>query len=89
MRKLLLIPLLFIALSMNAQETEKEIRIAELLEISGSSSMGQQVVDRMIGQFKEILPDVPEVFWDEAISLMDFLYFSELYLYQDYYDHIF
>jgi hypothetical protein len=43
--------------------SQKETDIRKLLEVSGSSKLGQQILDQMIGQFRKSMPDVPQEFW--------------------------
>jgi hypothetical protein len=48
----------------NAQiepQFEKDIR--KLIELSGSVGSAGQLMDRMIENYKKILPDVPDAFW--------------------------
>lgn len=51
-------------LQANAQiepQFEKDIR--KLIELSGSVGSAGQLMDRMIENYKKILPDVPDAFW--------------------------
>jgi len=36
------------------------------MEMTGSAEMGMQILDSMLLQFGEILPDVPAEYWDSA-----------------------
>ncbi|MBN1697366.1 MAG: DUF2059 domain-containing protein [Spirochaetales bacterium] len=46
----------------------KQDDIRKLMKMSGSAEMGIQVMDALIEQFKNILPDVPEEFWLEFMK---------------------
>lgn len=43
----------------------------ELLEVTGGSQLGVQVVHRMVGAMKRSNPAVPEEFWDEFVGEID------------------
>lgn len=45
---------------------DKKADIEKLMKISGSASMVDQIVDSMIPQYKQMVPSVPEVYWNEA-----------------------
>ncbi|WP_319478563.1 DUF2059 domain-containing protein [Marispirochaeta aestuarii] len=46
----------------------KEDDIVRLMEMTGSADMGIQVMQNMIVQFKQILPEVPEDYWDQFMA---------------------
>ncbi len=52
------------AAAQTASSGTKEKKVRTLLEVSGASRMGQQVMDAMIVQFEQI-PDLPEGFLKE------------------------
>ena len=53
------------------QKSEKQIKIAEFLSLSGSGDIGKQYFDMIMDQFKSLFTDVPEEFWSEAKTMMD------------------
>lgn len=58
-----------IAVSVSAQNSpEKAKDIRKAMEISGAGVNGVQVMETMVGQFKQALPDVPDEFWKEAMK---------------------
>lgn len=58
-----------IAVSVSAQNSpEKAKDIRKVMEISGAGVNGVQVMETMVGQFKQALPDVPDEFWKEAMK---------------------
>ena len=61
--------LLFLCLSLSslvAQTKEDDIR--KLLEMTGSADLGVQVMNSIIGQFRQILPEVPDDYWNEFMG---------------------
>lgn len=63
--------LVAVAPSIWSQKTQKEEKIMELLNLSGSGNIGKQYFVSIMDQFQNIFPDVPKEFWSEAKSLMD------------------
>lgn len=51
-----------------SQDTSKIGNIKTLLEITGSGKLGVQVVQNMLTNFKQRLPDVPEEFWSNFMK---------------------
>lgn len=45
--------------------TEKVRDIRRLLDLTGAGSLGAQVMDQMLGSFKQAHPAVPAKFWDD------------------------
>ena len=63
--------------------------ILKLLRISGSSKLAEQVMAALIPQFKQLVPDIPGVFWDkfsERLNVDDLLY-AYIPAYDKYYTH--
>lgn len=48
-----------------AEISEKEEAIRELLEITGTPELGLQIAQRILRKMKESHPDVPDKFWKE------------------------
>jgi len=46
-----------------APATSKEADIRRLMELSGSASLGKQVMVQMLSRFRETMPQVPAEFW--------------------------
>ncbi|WP_319560144.1 DUF2059 domain-containing protein [Marispirochaeta sp.] len=46
----------------------KEQDIVRLMEMTGSADLGIQVMQNMLTQFKQILPEVPEDYWDQFMA---------------------
>ncbi len=51
-----------------AQETEKIKNIKQLLNVTGASSLSQQIVMQMLISMKSQYPQVPQKFWDAFSS---------------------
>lgn len=69
MKKLLSLLLFVLAIQVgHAQESQLREDIRELLELTGSSKLGIQVMSQMIGSFQNIYPDVPQEFWEEFMK---------------------
>ncbi|MES2238842.1 MAG: DUF2059 domain-containing protein [Bacteroidota bacterium] len=64
-KSLLILSFCVLSLSANAQSTSKNEKIKQLLELSGSGKMGIQVMNQMIGSFKNSYSKVKEDFWEE------------------------
>ena len=54
-----------------AEETEFQKDIRKLMELTGSKDIGMQVIEQMIGMFKQSYPHVPGEFWDEFLDAVD------------------
>ena len=52
-------------------KASKEEDIRHLLDITGASKMGQQVMATMIANFKQTMPDAPANFWDQFAKEID------------------
>lgn len=54
-------------------EEESEFRqdIRKLMELTGSKDIGMQVIEQMIGMFRQSYTHVPAEFWDEFIAAVD------------------
>ena len=62
----------FVPLSSAQDGTKADMKdIMRLMELSGSASMGGQMLDQLIGSFQQRLPDVPQDFWDAYRAEMD------------------
>lgn len=46
-------------------KAEKHEDIKRLMLISGAGDLGVQIMNQMVGSFKQSLPQVPDTFWDE------------------------
>jgi hypothetical protein len=60
--------LLFVAVSLRAQTppaaaAAPNAKVKKLLQLTGAGALGMQMIDQMMGSFKESMPDVPEEFW--------------------------
>jgi len=55
----------------DAEMSEKEAAIRELLEITGTPEIGLQIAERILQRMKETHPDVPEKFWKEFEAELD------------------
>ncbi|MDF5724096.1 MAG: DUF2059 domain-containing protein [Rhizonema sp. PD37] len=53
---------------MTTQETEKINNIKQLLNITGASSLSQQIVTQMLISIKSQYPQVPQKFWDAFLG---------------------
>ncbi len=51
-----------------AQTDSAKARVKELLELTGSGKLGIQVMNSIIGTYKEQMPDIPTEFWDKFMS---------------------
>ena len=49
-----------------AQQTNSEKDILNLMEVNGSAANYDLAIDQMIAQYKMIKPNVPAVFWESA-----------------------
>lgn len=52
----------------NKSDTSKISDIRKLLEITGSGNLGIQVMNNMINSYKQMMPNVPQTFWDNFIK---------------------
>ena len=59
-------------------DSEKGNDIRRLLEVTGSSRLGAQVIDQLFGSFRQNRADVPESFWDELRREMNVNELTEL-----------
>jgi hypothetical protein len=63
--------------------------ILTLLRISGSDKLADQLMDTMMPQFKQLVPNVPDAFWSrfrERLNTDDLLY-ACIPVYDKYYTH--
>ena len=63
--------------------------IVKLLRISGSDKLAEQIMNAMIPQFQQLIPDIPNVFWikiNEELNVDDLLY-ACIPAYNKYYTH--
>jgi len=66
MKKLLLLPVLFMLSIFAFTQTNKPLEHSrELLRVMGSLKSSEQMMDMMITSFKQNMPNVPIAFWDE------------------------
>ena len=64
-----LIVLLFSVLTLTAAFSQsKEDDIIRLMQMTGSADVGIQVMQSMIVQFRQILPEVPEDYWNQFMD---------------------
>lgn len=68
MKKLLLACAFLLCSQLIIAQSQKEKDIIKLLRITGSGDLGVQVMNNMIGSFKQTYPDVPTEFWDEIMK---------------------
>lgn len=61
----------FVLLTTVLAKTDAEKTAHELLTVSGSGTMGKQVVQQMIYMQKQTNPDVPEEVWEEVVNAVD------------------
>jgi hypothetical protein len=63
--------------------------ILKLLRISGTAKLSEQMVAAMIPNFKQLVPDIPDVFWDRFMAKLnvDELLYSCIPAYDKYYTH--
>ena len=63
--------------------------IVKLLRISGTDKLADQMMDAMIPQFQQLVPDIPKAFWDKfrAKLNIDDLLFACVPAYSKYYTH--
>ncbi|MGC8928325.1 MAG: DUF2059 domain-containing protein [Myxococcota bacterium] len=52
----------------NKPDSQKVSDIRRLLELTGSGNLGMQVMKNMINSYKQMMPDVPQSFWDSFIQ---------------------
>lgn len=64
-KSLLILSLLVLSLTVNAQTSSKNEKIKHLLEISGTAKIGIQAMDQMISYFQNSYSDVGQKFWDD------------------------
>jgi hypothetical protein len=43
----------------------KEVKIRQLLQLTGAAQLGTQMMDQMMASFKASMPEVPAEFWSE------------------------
>ena len=63
--------------------------ILKLLRISGTDKMADQMMDAIIPQFQQLIPDIPKAFWDRfraKLNIDDLLY-ACIPAYSKYYTH--
>lgn len=65
-KSLLILSFCVLSLSANAQDNSKNEKIKHLLELSGSSKMGIQVMNQMMESFQKSFSNVPQEFWEES-----------------------
>lgn len=56
----------------NAISAETRAKIEELLAITTSNDLNTQIVEGIIGQFRQISPDVPDEWWDRFADKIDY-----------------
>lgn len=65
-RTCIVLVLIMFTLPLYSQNKEKDIY--RLMEISGSADLGTQVMYAIIEQYKEIIPDVPDEYWNMVLK---------------------
>jgi hypothetical protein len=69
MKKIILVTsLFFVTNQCFSQSTAARDRIKTLLEVTGSGTIGIQVMENMINSFKKSMPKVPSTFWDDFMK---------------------
>jgi uncharacterized protein len=90
MKKIILVFILVIGTSFfNIYGQTKDDDIIKLLRISGSVKLADQMMTAMIPQYKKLVPNIPDIFWDkfiEKINMDDFLHLC-VPVYSKYYTH--
>jgi hypothetical protein len=90
MRKLLLFLIFITEIStFGIYGQTKNDDILKLLKISGSGKLAEQIMDAMIPQIQQLVPDIPDTFWikfKEKLNVDDLLY-SCIPAYNKYYTH--
>lgn len=49
-------------------EPAEQERIEELLELTDADSLSTQVMEQLVGQFRQLAPEVPDIWWDGFIE---------------------
>ena len=52
----------------SAAEPGKEAKVRQLMELTGSGSIGVQMVTQMLPAMKKMAPNAPETFWQEMMA---------------------
>lgn len=63
MKKILVVLGFFLVIRFGAFSQTKEENIRTLIIMSGSGDLGMQVLDALLPQFSQMLPDVPSEYW--------------------------
>lgn len=63
MKKILVVFGFFLVIGFGAFSQTKEENIKTLIIMSGSGDLGMQVIDALLPQFSQMLPDVPNEYW--------------------------
>jgi hypothetical protein len=88
MKKTILI-VAFIIGTFNIYGQTKSDDILRLLRMSGSGNLANQMMDAMIPQFQQLVPEIPSIFWvrfKEKLDVDDLLY-ACIPAYSKYYTH--
>ncbi len=67
MKKIVILLFSILVLS-TAFGQSKEEDIIRLMEMTGSADMGMQIMQNMIVQFRQALPEVPPEYWDQFLE---------------------
>jgi hypothetical protein len=86
MKKLILAAVFLIG-TFSVYGQTKDEDILKLLKITGTDKLAEQVMTAMIPQFKQIVPGIPDAFWDRFIKKinLDDLLFACVPAYSKYY----
>lgn len=70
MKKTIILPLaLLLSVNVFSQAPATKEHVKELLEVTGAGKMGNQVMQMQMKSFKDLLPQVPDVFWEKMLEM--------------------
>lgn len=52
----------------SAESVPKEAKVRQLLEVTGSGTIGAQILGQMLPAMKKLAPNAPETFWQEVMA---------------------
>ncbi|MDR2842638.1 MAG: DUF2059 domain-containing protein [Spirochaetaceae bacterium] len=88
MKKVFLI-LILSGVMCNIYGQTKEDDIITLLKVSGSDVIASQIINTLMPQLRNLVPDIPEEVWDKIMEKMDMdsLFYACIPVYDKYYTH--
>lgn len=88
-KRVLIAMLLFAAGFFGIYGQTKNDDILKLLRVTGTDKLADQMMDAMIPQFKQLVPDIPDQFWTRFKGKLniDDLLFACVPAYSKYYSH--